>query len=138
MKEKLAAFFRHETVKYIIAGGCTTLFNLAVFTLLSQVLSVEVNLSNFLSVVLSILFAYGINKLYVFRSHCENTAALALEFVKFVGARLLTMVVEVGGVFVLYSLLHIHEMASKLATQVIVLIANYIISKLLVFKNQTR
>ncbi|MBQ9860273.1 MAG: GtrA family protein [Clostridia bacterium] len=138
MKQKLLAFFRHETVKYIIAGGCTTLFNLVVFTILSQWLSVEVNLSNFFSVVLSILFAYGINKLYVFESHCENGKELALEFAKFVGARLLTMVIEVGGVFVLYSLLHVHELVSKVATQVIVLIANYVISKLLVFKNQTR
>lgn len=136
MKQKLLAFLRHETVKYIIAGGCTTLFNLVVFTLLCRV--VEVNLSNFLSVVLSILFAYVINKLYVFRSRCHSGKELLLEFAKFVGARLLTMVIEVGGVFVLYSLLHIHELVSKVATQVIVLIANYIISKLLVFKNRTR
>ena len=138
MKQKLLALLRHETVKYIIAGGCTTLFNLVVFTLLSQWLAVEVNLSNFISVVLSILFAYGINKLYVFESHCENGRQLALEFAKFVGARLLTMGIEVGGVFVLYSLLDIHEMVSKIATQVIVLVANYVISKLLVFKKQTR
>lgn len=138
MKGKLLAFFRHETVKYIIAGGCTTLFNLMVYRLLYHGLAVEVNLSNLISIVLSILFAYVINKLYVFRSHCDGVTGLVTEFAKFVGARLLTMVIEVGGVFLLYSILHVDEMVSKLATQVLVLISNYLISKLLVFKKKTR
>lgn len=138
MKQKLLAFLRHETVKYIIAGGCTTLFNLVVFTLLCRVAMVEVNLSNFLSVVLSILFAYGINKWYVFASRCDSKRALAEEFIKFVGARLLTMALEVGGVFLLYSLLGVNELVSKVATQVLVLVSNYFISKLLVFKKRER
>ena len=94
----------------------------------------NVTISNFLSVILSILFAYITNKLFVFRSHCKTFGELFFEFVKFVGARGITMIIEVGGVFLLINILGIHEFISKLFTQVIVIIGNYFISKLIVFK----
>lgn len=131
-----------EAIRYIIIGVCTTLVNLVLFTLfnyLFDLLGIEketsVTVSNILSVILSILFAYITNKKLVFRSHCDSRRELFFEFVKFVGARGITMLVEVGGVFIMFNLIGINEMISKLVTQVIVIIGNYFISKLLVFKN---
>lgn len=125
-----------ETARYIIVGGCTTLVNLLAYTFCNELLSLEVNLSNVISVIAAILFAYVTNKLFVFRSRCQNNGALLLEFVKFVGARLLTMGIEVGGVFVLYSLIGQNEYLAKIETQIIVLISNYLISKFLVFTDK--
>jgi len=131
--KKIIAILNHPTVKYIIAGGCTTVVNFVVFWLLDTVLNINVNVANIISVICSILFAYVVNKIYVFVSKTDSFHALAVEFLKFVGARGFTMIIEVGGVFVL-DLLHWNGFAAKLATQVIVLVSNYIISKFFVFK----
>jgi putative flippase GtrA len=71
-----------------------------------------------------------------FRSAANTAIEKWMEFIKFVGARLFTMVVEVGGVWLLAVSLSTNELLAKCATQVIVLIVNYIISKSLVFKKE--
>lgn len=124
-----------EIVRYIIVGGCTTLFNLIVFTVLCKFLLMDVNISNIISVILSIVFAYITNKIFVFESHTHSFKELYLECSKFISARLLTMIIEVGGVFVLYNIIGQDELIAKLETQVIVLIGNYLISKFFVFKD---
>ena len=132
---KIKDFLRDgEAVRYIIIGLCTTVVNYGLFAIFTELCRWEVTVSNTLSVIIAILFAYVANKLFVFRSRCNNPTELTLEFLKFVGARAITMVVEVGGVFVMYDLLHINEHVAKLSTQVIVIVGNYFISKLIVFK----
>ena len=125
-----------EGMRYLFIGGCTTMVNLVVYALLCRVVRLNVNVSNIISVSVSILFAYVTNKLIVFRSHCSSFSELAAECGRFIGARLATMVIEVGGVFVLYEILHQNEMVAKLATQVLVVIGNYFISRFLVFKDR--
>lgn len=127
---------RGEVLRYLIIGGCTTLFNLIIFTVMVKAFFIDVTVSNVTSVILSILFAYVTNKLFVFRSHCASLAELAAEFAKFVGARLVTMVIEVGGVYLLVNIIGQDELLGKLETQVLVIIGNYFISKFLVFKNK--
>ena len=138
IRDMLLKTVNSRAVRYIAAGGATTLVNLVVFTLLCRVLHLEVNLSNVISVVCAILFAYVVNKIFVFESRCPSFSALAAEFVKFVGARGVTMIVEVGGVFLLYNIIGQNELIAKLETQIIVLTANYIISKFLVFKSSAK
>lgn len=138
MFSKIKAFLTNmntEVIRYIIVGGCTTLVNLIVFTVMCKFLNIDVTLSNFVSVVTSIIFAYITNKIFVFQSKCETIQQLISEASKFIGARLLTMVIEVGGVFLLVNIIGQDELTGKLETQVIVLISNYVISKFLVFKN---
>lgn len=138
IRDRLFEIINSRAVRYLIAGGATTLVNLIVFTLLCRVLHIEVNISNVISVISAILFAYVINKIFVFRSKCPSPGALLAEFVKFVGARGITMIIEVGGVFLLYNIIGQNELIAKLETQVVVLIANYVISKFLVFKNNIK
>lgn len=134
MKTFLKKITGNKAFRYIFAGALTTFVNFFVFTLLCKVFLLDVNISNIISVILSILFAYVINKIYVFEAKTKNFKDLFFEFFKFISARGVTMLIEVGGVFVLYSLLKIDELISKLIINVIVLILNYIISKFLVFK----
>ena len=123
-----------EVIRYIIVGGCTTLVNLVVFTVMCEWLKIDVTISNITSVITAIIFAYITNKIFVFQSHCKNTKELFAECTKFISARLLTMVVEVGGVYLLVNIIGQDPFIGKLETQIIVLVGNYIISKLLVFK----
>lgn len=136
MFEKLGKLCHSEAMRYIIVGGCTTLVNLVIYTLLCKIIHLDVNISNIISVIIAILFAYITNKIFVFQSHCDSYRELYFEFSKFVGARLITMAIEVGGVFFLYEIIGQDEIWAKLETQVIVLIGNYVISKFLVFKRK--
>lgn len=122
--------------RYIIVGGCTTMVNLVVFTVLCKLLHMEVNLSNVISILCAIAFAYVTNKIFVFESKTNTVSETFLEMVKFVGARMSTMAIEVGGVFLLYEIIHQDEVIAKLETQIIVLIVNYFISKFFVFKTK--
>ncbi len=134
---KLISLLNSEGMRYLFIGGCTTLVNLVIYTVLCRVVHLNVNVSNIISVAAAILFAYVTNKLIVFRSHCSSFSELAAECARFIGARLATMVIEVGGVFLLYNILHQDEMVAKLATQVLVIIGNYFISRFIVFKDRT-
>jgi len=123
-----------EEVRYIIAGGLTTLVNFVVFALMHRIIRIDVTVSNVTSIFISILFAYVVNKHFVFKRFCNTGAELVMEFIKFVGSRLFTMVVEVGAVWLFVEVLVLNALIGKAVSQVIVIILNYIISKLIVFR----
>ena len=128
----LYARLPEETVRYVIAGVCSTLVDMGSFMLLTR-LGMDDNAANAASIALAILFAYVINKLYVFRRRVATKGALALEFMKFVLGRLLTALLEYFGYPLLLGLLTRHEYIAKGLTIIVVFILNYIISKLAVF-----
>lgn len=123
-----------EVIRYVVVGGCTTIVNLVVFTMMCKYFTIDVTISNMTSVIVAIIFAYITNKIFVFQSQCTSLHELLEEALKFIGARLMTMVIEVGGVFLLVNIMGQDEFIGKLETQVIVLVSNYLISKFLVFK----
>lgn len=132
MKALIKKLYENDVVRYIFFGGCTTLVNLVSFFLFRK-LGIPLNPANIASIILAILFAYVVNSKYVFQDKCETLKAHIRPFCKFISARLVSMAVEVGGVWLLVELLHMNEMAGKLFTQVIVLVMNYIFSKFFVF-----
>ena len=136
IRDRIIRLLTSEGMRYLFIGGCTTLVNLVVFTVLCRLVHLDVNISNIISVAVSILFAYIANKLVVFRSHCNSFGELAAECARFIGARLATMVIEVGGVYVLYNIVHQDELIAKLETQVLVVIGNYFISRFIVFRDR--
>ena len=77
--------------------------------------------------------AYVVNSKYVFQDKCETLKDHVQPFCKFVSARLITMVIEVGGVWLLVSVMGLNDMIGKFLTQFIVLILNYVFSKFFVF-----
>lgn len=99
----------------------------------SQKLNVELNTANIISIILAILFAYVVNSKFVFQDKCETLRDHIRPFCKFISARLVTMVIEVGGVWLLVSMMGMNDMIGKFLTQFIVLILNYIFSKFFVF-----
>lgn len=123
-----------ESIRYLFIGGCTTLLSLVLFYIFCDVFSMNVTLGNVLSIIISILFAYITNRLFVFASKNYGVKAVFLEFCRFIGGRLATMILEVGGVYLLYDILGQPKMVAKLITQVLVIVGNYFISKFLVFR----
>ena len=133
MKRLIRNWYHSQVLRYIFSGGLTTLVNLGTFYIARRLFRVPLTAANILSVSAAILFAYAINTVFVFRSKRSGPVERLWEFVRFVGGRLVTMVMEVGGVWLMVEILHMNDMAAKLLTQFVVLVLNYIISKFLVF-----
>ena len=125
--------WNNPVLKYIFFGGCTTLVNLGSYYIIRIVSDIDINVANTISVCIAILFAYFTNSRFVFESKAVTFKEKFSEFTKFIGARLLTMVVEVGGVWLMVDMLHINDYLSKFLIQFIVLALNYVFSKFLIF-----
>ena len=134
MKQLIKKLYASSVVRYVFFGGCTTLVNLISFYVLRK-LGVGLNV---ISIILAILFAYVVNSRFVFQDKCETLADHIRPFCKFISARLMTMVIEVGGVWLLVAKLGMNDMVGKFATQFIVLILNYVFSKFFVFTTGKR
>ena len=137
MTEQIRKLYRNQGVRYIFFGGCTTLVNLVTYACVRRLLGMDITAAGFVSVATAILFAYVVNKLFVFESRTPGIKALLIEFAQFVGARFLTMLIEVFGVLMLHDVWKMNDMAAKLVIQVVVMVVNYIFSKLYVFKEKT-
>ena len=140
--ERIIDYFRGkgvgaETIRYIIVGVLTTLLSYGIFELMWGHLGIDETVSNVTSIAVAIVFAYIMNKLVVFRRHSDSMTALAIEFGKFVGSRLLTMGIEVGGVALFHSILGYNARLSKIGSQVVVIVTNYVLSKLIVFRGDS-
>ena len=118
MKEKIRKLSENSVIRYLFFGGLTTFVNFASFTLFTKVLRMELNLSNVISVSLSILFAYFVNSRFVFRSEARGLRQRFPEFVKFVSSRLVTMAIEVVGVWFLVKVVHLDELVAKLEKEI--------------------
>ena len=122
-----------EMVNYVFFGGLTTLVNIIVFFLLDTGLGWPYLIANAIAIVVSILFAYVTNKIWVFQSKTENFQETFYEFTKFIGFRLLSGLADMATMWVLVDLLIIDSSISKLLTQFIVVVLNYVFSKFFIF-----
>ena len=123
-----------EIILYIIFGVLTTLVNLIVFYILTHFINLDENLSNIIAVIAAVLFAYFTNRKFVFNSTAVTFKENLKEFCKFIFGRLFTMILEIVGFYLLFNIMHIHELISKLFITVIVVILNFFISKFFAFK----
>ena len=126
-------FVNRETITYIIAGVLTTLVNFAASYIGYDCLHWNENFVTAMAWVVAVIFAYVINKYWVFLEKRGEAAGEAAKFGKFVAGRLFTLAVEWLGVFVFVTTLQVPFWPVKLALAVIVTILNYVISKLFVF-----
>ena len=133
-----------EIVNYLIFGVLTTIVNLLVkylllFTILNASNGVELQIAVITSWVLACLFAYITNRIWVFESKSKT---IIKEMLKFFTARLSTLGLEMLVMFTFITLLNLNSdtwvIIWTLFAQVLVIIGNYILSKLLVFKNKKK
>lgn len=89
--------------------------------------------ANVIAWIASVLFAYITNRKYVFES---NGDSIIQEFSKFVGARLSTGLMDMVVMWLLIDVLHTNSMLAKIISNVLVVISNYVLSKLFVFKKE--
>jgi putative flippase GtrA len=129
-------FVNPETISYIIFGVLTTVINILVFNILNVQLHWDWAISNVLAWVFAVIFAFITNKLFVFQSKSFTLKLFLWECTTFFGARLLSLGVDMLGMWIMLDLCHIDSMISKVVVNVIVIIINYVLSKLIIFKKK--
>lgn len=125
-----------EVINYLIFGGLTTVVSLLTFYIFNKPFGLNEHISNIISWLFAVAFAYITNKKFVFESKSENNKALVKEIGSFYGARLLTLGIEELVLLVGVNVLHVDAMIVKLFAQFIVIVSNYFLSKLFIFKGK--
>lgn len=125
-----------ELINYVIVGVMTTVVSLVayygcVLTFLDPDSAVQLQIANIISWIAAVTFAYFTNRKYVFESQNQN---LLQEAAKFYASRLGTLLIDMGIMFVGVTVLSFNDKIVKLVVQVVVIVANYVISKFFVFK----
>lgn len=121
-----------EIINYVIVGGLTTLVSIATYFLFRLVNDIMI-INVILSWICAVSFAYITNRRFVFES--KNKKVIK-EFALFINCRLLTLLLEIAFMFLMVNLIKLDDRISKILVQILILISNYVLSKLLVFKNK--
>lgn len=131
-----------EQINYLIVGGLTTIVGvgsklLLLFTILDQTNGLQLQIAEIISWILAVLFAYITNRIFVFKSKVKgkNQVREALNFVK---GRVFTQLIQMFIMWFFVTLLKLNSniwvIIFTLICQVMQVVLNYVISKLLVFK----
>lgn len=119
---------------YLVFGVLTTMVNYLVYLPCYNIFGVSASVSNVIAWAVAVAFAYLTNKPFVFRSHDWSRSVVIPELAKFVGSRVFSGFLETAIIFVTVDILSFNGNVMKLLTSVLVVILNYVSSKLLVFK----
>lgn len=123
-----------EVWNYLISGALGVVISVASYALCSRLLMLNVIVSNIISWIIAVISMYLMNKAFVFKSKCENNKEVFKEFFSFIIARILTLIIETGILYIGAEYLKINDVIVKVIAQIIVIILNYIFSKLWIFK----
>lgn len=126
-----------EIINYLIIGGLTTVVSLATFYIvriffLTNNTQLYIQISNIISWFFAVLFAFITNKKYVFESKKEGKEKL-IEMIKFYLSRITTLLIDMATMWLLTAPLNINDKISKIIVQFIIVVLNYVFSKIFVF-----
>ena len=123
-----------EIINYIVVGGVTTIISILSYYLFRIILSSNTNLNVQISTVFSwivaVTFAYFANRIFVFKSNNSKK----IESVKFITSRIMSLLIEMLVMLILTAVLKINDKIAKILVQFIIVVLNYLFSKIFVFK----
>lgn len=131
LKELLLKY--KEPILYLFFGVLTTVVNILTFHI-CRTFHIELLTSNLIAWVVSVLVAFVTNKFYVFESSDLSMKIVMKEAILFFSARIFSLGVDMAVIAVMVKVLVIPEMISKIVSNVIVIVMNYVLSKLIIFK----
>lgn len=127
-----------EGILYLFFGALTTFVNIISYTIIAKLMHIDYLVSNVIAWILSVLFAYVTNKKYVFESKTTTKKELLKEMSSFFVARILSLLLDMVVMYIGISLLHINDIVIKVLSNVLVIIANYFMSKLFIFNKEKK
>ena len=125
-----------EVLSYLIFGFLAFVVNYVVYAVGIKAFSLNYQVSNMIAWVVAVIFAYWTNRTFVFKSKTEEITSILKEFASFVSARLATLVLEIVILWLFVDVLNINDMFAKLVGQFVVIVTNYFLSKLWIFKKK--
>lgn len=132
----LHKFINKETITYIIFGILTTAVNYIAYFILYKFTALDALIYNTIAWAVSVIFAFITNKIFVFESKKWNARTVFKEFIPFVGARILSLLLEEAFLFITVEMANMHELIAKIIISVVVVIVNYFASKFFIFRNK--
>lgn len=134
MKKILTKY--NDIIMYLVFGGLTTIISLStyyllVFTLLDPFDAFQLQLANIISWIVGVTFAYITNRKYVFKS---KDVRKVQESMKFLSARIITLLLDMLIMFIFVTVFHFDNKIIKIISQIIIIVSNYLFSRLFVFK----
>lgn len=125
-----------DILLYGIFGVLTTVVNIVTYWVAAHPLGLSVMVSTVIAWIVAVLFAYVTNRKWVFHSQAEGTKEIVQEIASFFTCRLATGVVDWTCMFIFVDLLYFNDVIIKAAANVLVIILNYVASKLVIFKKR--
>ena len=123
-------------ISYAVFGVLTTVVNIVTYSVCYNKLGIGNTLSNVIAWILAVAFAYVTNKLWVFDSKSWKWEVLRREVPAFISCRLATGVLDIVIMFICVDIMGLHALLMKVISNVLVIILNYVFSKLVIFKKK--
>ncbi len=127
-----------EAIDYLFWGGVAFVLSMVLFYIFANMMMIEEQIANVITWIICVIFTYLTNRTFVFKSKTTGMKAITKEFTEFTTARLATLVLENIVLFICIDLLLWHNMIAKLIGQFLVIVSNYILSKLWIFKKKEK
>lgn len=136
--QKILDFLKknREVVSYLFFGGLTFIVSMVTFWVFNIPLKINALYSNIISWIFAVLFAYITNRIWVFKSNADTFTKYLYEIFTFFSGRLLTLGIEELIIFVFVTVLDFNSMIIKAIAQIVVIVSNYVISKIVVFRKK--
>lgn len=136
VKELIKKVCTKEVILYVVFGVLTTVVSLVTYyicvgTFLNAENAIQLQIANIIAWIISVAFAYITNRKFVFESTNKNKLG---EATKFVTSRIATLLIDMLIMFLGVTVLKLNDGIIKLLSQIIVIVANYVFSKIFVFK----
>lgn len=125
-----------DVTAYLFFGVCTTLVNIAVYWICAHSLNIGIMPSTIIAWVTAVLFAYLTNRKWVFHSEAYSSKEILREILAFFSCRITTGVIDWLMMYIFVDCLHINDVFIKAVANIIVIVLNYIASKLLIFQKR--
>ena len=126
----------HDVIPYLFFGACTTVVNIGVYAFCDKLLGTTVVISTTIAWFLSVLFAYITNRKWVFNSKASKKKEILREIASFFVCRFATGLVDVLIMYIFVERLHLWGLLFKVLSNVVIVVLNYVASKILIFSSK--
>lgn len=127
-----------EIISYLFFGVLTTIVSIGTYLFFANILfpnktDLDIQMANILSWICAVTFAYITNRIFVFKSQSKGKEKIK-EIINFISARIASLLVDMAMMYILYSIIHMNDTIAKIIVQIVIVIMNYVLSKLIIFK----
>ena len=127
-----------EMLLYLFFGGLSFIVSIGTYALFNVNFGINELIANILSWIITVMFAFLTNRVWVFNSPTNSFCEFSRQMIAFYGGRIVTLVIEEIILLVFITWLGFPSMAVKIVAQVIVIVLNYVISKLVIFNKERK